>query len=615
MKIVVLVKHVPVLAAVCLDPATRRLQREGVPSQVSSFDVRALVRAVDLRDGLGGEVVVLTVGPPAARSALLHCLALGADRAIHLVDSAFAGGDTLATARALASAVRNEGFDLVLCGRSSIDAGTGQVGPRVAELLGVVQVTGVRRLEIGAGSDRLAAERESEDGYERVETRLPAVVTAAEDLARERFPTEIEIEEANAKSILEMGAAGLGLSSEEVGAAGSATEVVGLETGENTRASHVLEAASVVEQAKQLASELGDRGLLTAQGGRGDLLPPAPDRPRDPRGPGYWVLAEVLRGKVRPVTFELLGKASELAEQCGGHVVGLLIGGPAVGEHVDSIAAHGADVVCVADDVRLDPYTTDSHAAVISDAIRVRQPTAVLIASTVLGRDLAPRVAARLGLGLVGGCIDLAATDDGRLVCFEPALGGDVIARVLSRTRPAMATVLPGMLAARELNWARRTRWERLAVGSLGPKRLSVIERSRGEASDAAALDVARVIVGVGKGIGGPENLDVVRELAAALGAPVAATRGVADRGWLPRQYQVGLTGRAIAPLLYIAVAIRGTPEHVAGIRRAGFVVAINNDPKAPIFEHADRCQVADYAAAVPALAAAVKRRLGTNAG
>jgi len=123
------------------------------------------------------------------------------------------------------------------------------------------------------------------------------------------------------------------------------------------------------------------------------------------------------------------------------------------------------------------------------------------------------------------------------------------------------------------------------------------------------------LVVGVGQGIGGPGNLDVVRELAAALGASVAATRGVADLRWLPRQYQVGMTRRSIAPLLYIAVAIRGTVEHVAGIRHAGFVVAINNDPKAPIFKHADRCQVADYAEAVPALTAAVKRRLGTKVG
>jgi electron transfer flavoprotein alpha subunit len=173
-----------------------------------------------------------------------------------------------------------------------------------------------------------------------------------------------------------------------------------------------------------------------------------------------------------------------------------------------------------------------------------------------------------------------------------------------------MATVRSGFLAAREFNWARRTQWERIAVGSLGPVRLKVVAPSPGDASDAAALDSAGVVVGVGQGIGAPENLALVRELAGVLGGRIAATRQVTERGWLPGQYQVGLTGRVVSPLLYVAVALRGAPEHVAGMRRSGFVVAINNDPGAPIFEHADLCQVADHAEAVPALIDSIRRRL-----
>jgi electron transfer flavoprotein alpha/beta subunit len=202
-RIVVLIKQVPVVSDLAFDPATRTLKREGVRSEVSAFDVRALVRALTLRDEHGGEVVVLTMGPPPAREALEFCLALGADRAVHLVDRAFAGADTLATAHALALGLRREPFDLVLCGRVSVDAETGQVGPEVAELLDLPQVSCVRRLEVDVAAGRLRAERETDVGFESVECPLPALVSAAEDLAEERFPRRADREAAKTKAILD----------------------------------------------------------------------------------------------------------------------------------------------------------------------------------------------------------------------------------------------------------------------------------------------------------------------------------------------------------------------------------------------------------------------------
>jgi len=201
MRIVVCVKYVPVLSALRFDAATRRLVREGVPGEASSFDVRALGAATALRAAHGGEVVALTMGPPPAREALVHCLALGADRAVHLLDPLLAGSDTLATARALAAAIRREAPDLVLLGRASVDAETGQVGPEVAELLDLPQVTAARRLDVDPGTRRFTAERETDDGFETLEGPLPAVVTAAEDLAEERFPKKAEREAAAAKPI------------------------------------------------------------------------------------------------------------------------------------------------------------------------------------------------------------------------------------------------------------------------------------------------------------------------------------------------------------------------------------------------------------------------------
>jgi electron transfer flavoprotein alpha/beta subunit len=235
MRIVVCVKHVPVLSALRFDPETRRLVREGVPGEVSSFDLRALGRAVALRAAHGGEVVALTMGPPAARAGLEDCLALGADRGLHLCDRLLAGSDTLATARALAAAVLREEADLVLFGRSSTDAETGQVGPEVAELLDLPQVTGARTLDVDPAARTFTAERETDEGFESVAGPLPAVITAAEDIAEERFPKKAEREAAKSKPIATLSVADLGLAAGKVGEAGSPTWVAGVEQVDVTR--------------------------------------------------------------------------------------------------------------------------------------------------------------------------------------------------------------------------------------------------------------------------------------------------------------------------------------------------------------------------------------------
>ncbi|HYR95858.1 MAG TPA: electron transfer flavoprotein subunit beta/FixA family protein, partial [Candidatus Binatus sp.] len=240
MRIVVCVKYVPVLGSLRFDPATHRLVREGVPGEVSSFDLRALGSATALRAAHGGEVIALTMGPAAARDGLVECLALGADRGVHLVDPLLAGSDTLATARALAAVLAREAPDLVLFGRASTDAETGQVGPEVAELLGLPQATAARRLTVDPEAHTFVAERETDEGFETVTGPLPAVVTAAEDLAEERFPTKAERQAAATKPIATLGVADVGLSERDVGSAGSPTWVAGIEHVEMTRRGEVL---------------------------------------------------------------------------------------------------------------------------------------------------------------------------------------------------------------------------------------------------------------------------------------------------------------------------------------------------------------------------------------
>ncbi|MCH7712379.1 MAG: electron transfer flavoprotein subunit beta/FixA family protein, partial [Chloroflexi bacterium] len=180
MKIAVCVKYVPVIARIKFDYEQKTIVREGVPSEVNPFDLLALVRAVELKRGPEDEVVVISMGPPQAREGLLECLALGADRAVLLTDRALAGSDTLATARALSMALRREEPDLILCGRNSADAETGQVGPGIAELMSMPHVAPVRRLDWDLAAKKIRAERVIDQGYQVIECPLPAVVCVTE---------------------------------------------------------------------------------------------------------------------------------------------------------------------------------------------------------------------------------------------------------------------------------------------------------------------------------------------------------------------------------------------------------------------------------------------------
>lgn len=600
MRVVVCVKYVPVLSQLRFDPATRRLVRDGVRGEVSSFDVRALLGALRLRAAHGGEVAVLTMGPPSAREALTYCLALGADRGVHLCDPALAGSDTLATARALAAVLRRENADLVLLGRASVDAETGQVGPEIAELLDLPQATAVRRLSLDLTARTFDAERETDEGFEHVQGTLPALITAAEDLHEERFPTKAERQAAADKPTLTLALADVGLSSVDVGADGSPTWVADIEEVPCTRRGELLDGADAAAIASALRARLIE---LDALGAHASDHPPLP-APANGSGAPIWVVAEMGPSGPRAITAELLAKAAHLAAPLGSRVEAIVIG---PGEaHAAALAAAGADRVLVADAPGFDPYTTEAHASVLADAIHRRAPRLVLLGSTVRGRDLAPRVAARLGLGLTGDAIDLDVDAEGRVRQLKPAFGGTIVAPILSRTRPEMATVRPGVLHPARPDPSRDAIVERLVVTE-GTSRVQVVDRQALGGDAGEALETATLVIGVGKGIGGPTALPAIEQLATRLGAAVAATREVTDAGWLPRQHQVGLTGRAIAPRLYVALAVSGAMEHLVGLRRAGTIVAINKSPKAPILRAADIGIVADVNDMLPHLEAALR--------
>ena len=601
MKIIVCIKQVPEVADIRFDPETKTIIREGVPSAVNPFDRRALAEAIRLREKFGGEVVVVTMGPAQARDALVNCLGAGADRALHLLDRAFAGSDTLATARTLALALAKEKYDLILCGKYSVNAETGQVGPELAEILDIPHVTGATKLEISEDRRSATVERETDDGFETIEVDLPALLTASERLVRPIKVKEPQIEAGRAKPVEEISAINLSSDLSIFGSEGSPTWVTEIRSLARTREVEFIGGATADEKASRLIEHLTRRGALI-KGGARPTAGIAPETPSDfSSDREVWAVAELIDGRLRPVSLELLGKGIEIARKLGAQLAAFVAGADA-SNHAKTLAEHGADKVYVAEDARLAAYTTTLYTSLLAGAVQKYSPVVVLLPSTSNGRDLAPRLAARLAVGLTADCIDLDVNEREELVQHKPAFGGNIVALILSRTLPQVATVKPGMLRPATPNPLRTASTISIAVPEIKDNRARLVGARKEVAAEVADLEEAETIICVGTGIGGPENLPVIESLARALDARIGATRRVVDQGWLSRHHQIGLTGKIVAPRLYIGVGVRGVLNHTIGIQQSGTIVAINNDPNAQVFNTADLGVVADWSEAVPAL-------------
>jgi electron transfer flavoprotein alpha subunit len=597
-KIAVCIKQIPLVDDANFDPVTKTIRRDGI-NIIGAYDLTAIAEAVALKRQFGAETIVVTMGPPQARSALADALAMGIDRAVHLEDRAFAGSDTLATARTLALWLGSEGFDLVLLGKYSLDAETGQVGPELAELLGMAQITGVCSLQVNG--DMLCAERESDEGLETVECRLPAVVTCAERLIKPIGVRPKAREEAKSKPIEAVRSTALGADPAQFGMAGSPTWVQEVRAQEGPKVHcEFIEASDPVAAARQLVAVLKQKNALTGGFKRRTQVSVAVRQSAPARD--VWVACETnLAGEITHGSLELLSSADQLAQSLGGAVCA--VGFPAsIARHARLLASYGADQVLVLDHPELERYAPEAAAEAMAIVVRERTPFALLLCASERGRDWGPRLAARLKLGLTGDAIGLELDADGRLVALKPAFGGNIVAPILSRTYPQMATVRPGVIELAEPAPSRTAEIE-IVRPVVTRARSRVLESRSILDPTITPLEGAEVVVGIGMGVGGPEGIERVKDFARALNAAICATRRVTDEGWMPRQLQVGLTGKTIEPRLYFAVGISGAPNHLIGIKRAGTVVAINEDADASIFERADIGLVGDWATLTPVLA------------
>jgi electron transfer flavoprotein alpha subunit len=323
-----------------------------------------------------------------------------------------------------------------------------------------------------------------------------------------------------------------------------------------------------------------------------------------------WVFMEQRGGVLHEVGLELLGKARELAEVSGSTVAAILLGA-GVAPLAHRIINHGANLVLVAEHPALETYRLLPYTDVLAKACRKRRPAVLLFGATSLGVELAPRLAARLKTGLSAHCIDLQWDANGNLLHMVPGWGGGVVATIrCPEHRPQMATVMPGVMQKCESS-GRPGRVITLTVGDdldvSGPQVREIYR----EEPKTRVLETAEVVVAGGWGLGGPEGWKLLEELAALLGGAVGATRPPVDEGWASEDQMIGQSGKTIRPRLYIGVGISGMSHHVVGMDGSELVVAINTDPKAPIFEVADIGIAGDFREILPPLLEEIRRRWG----
>ena len=334
---------------------------------------------------------------------------------------------------------------------------------------------------------------------------------------------------------------------------------------------------------------------------------------------GVFVFAQQVDNEISGIAFELIGKGKDLAKDLNTEVTAVLIGSGVKGL-ADELAAYGADRVIVVDDPELKDYRTKPYTHALASVINKYKPEIMLIGATAIGRDLGPRVSARVATGLTADCTQLDIGDfplvaregqeqkHNQLLMTRPAFGGNTIATIACPdNRPQMATVRPGVMQKIDRIEGAKAVVEEYNPGFTPDNKYVEILDVVKSITDTVDIMDAKILVSGGRGMGCPENFEMLKELADVLGGEVSCSRAVVDAGWEPKDLQVGQTGKTVRPQVYFAIGISGAIQHVAGMEESDLIIAINKDETAPIFEVADYGIVGDALKIVPKLTEVLK--------
>lgn len=322
---------------------------------------------------------------------------------------------------------------------------------------------------------------------------------------------------------------------------------------------------------------------------------------------GIYIIVEQRDLQIRKVSLELLSQGRIIADETGEPLVAVVLGQGIEGL-AQTVTAAGADKVILIDDAKLADYTTGAYTSVLNKLIRKEEPQAVLMGNTAIGKDLAPRLAHRLGVGLASDCTGMEKDANSFLTFKRPIYAGKAFAYLSSNVRPIMATIRPNTFKANAPDDSRQAEVVKETVDIDSADLRAILKEVAIAASKRPDLTEANIIVSGGRGMKGPENYVILEELADVIGAAVGASRAAVDSGWKEHKFQVGQTGKTVAPTLYIACGISGAIQHLAGMGSSKFIVAVNKDPEANIFNVADYGIVGDLFEVVPILTQEFKK-------
>ncbi|MCI4339180.1 MAG: FAD-binding protein [Thermoplasmata archaeon] len=604
MDFAVLVKAVPSLDDLEYDPVRRTVVRSGAELFLNPFDQRALQVALQLRRP-GERVSVVSLGPSPAGGPLRDAVVLGADRVLLISDPRFAGSDTLATSRALLAGLRGVGHDVVLAGAWTTDSETGQVGPEVAALLGVPVFSGARAVERDPTGTGLTVTVDTPSGWATFRTAAPTLLTVGEKITKPGKVSPEDRARISETAVEVLTLDDLGLPADSVGLAGSPTVVRFITEDSPRRRPVLIEGGSPAERVARAVGALrphlsGPRSESVREAAL--FRPLAEDRE-------VIVLVTDAAGSIDPSALSVL---AEVRRSLPGYWPSAVwVGGPPAPKERVRIAEAGA---CGAYHIPADPLPCDSRATALAfGTVLARRPgaAAAVFLSDPFGRATAAHLAATRSLGLTGDAVAVREEPGVGLVWSKPSFGGRTIAGISSRTRPSLATVRPGVWAERAAGASVESFDWTVLPPAPTHERFAPVDSGREVVEGTPTPDARDVVVAVGMGVGGADGVAALAPLLHRWDAALGATRRVVDAGWVPRQFQVGLTGRALAPRLAVLLGVGGSANHLVGWKRARAVLAVNRDPSAAVFREVDVGIVGSVEEIVPVLAEAVAPLLG----
>jgi len=647
LNIGVLIKQVPV-------PKEMRTGADGLmdrsgKSQMNPHCAHALEEALSLRDKVGGTITIFSMGPPNFTQSLDEAMRKGADRAYLLSDRKLAGSDTWATAEALSTLIQwvegqdgGRKIDVLFAGLQTIDGDTAHVGPQVAGRLGYHQVTYVEGVEVAENNGEvLKIRRILEGGYQLLKVPIPVMLSITATANTPRGPSLSSSMATLEKETKILDIATIGLPEDKAGLPGSPTVVsrvknVTTERGETKYYSE----GPMSDRVKQLLEDLSES--LSAESGESDddeedeelteeekkkiaRVERKKERDKDlpyvdlrdgARGIGVWAQTE--GEKLSEAALELLGEANRVKHKLDedSRKITAVVIGPGAAKHADTLIAHGADKVVVVDDERITDYMTLPYTKAIIQIIRKIKPEIFLFSASTMGRDLAPRIAAILDVGLSADCTQFDVgyyssrkkghRFDKAFQMKRPSFGESKLATIIGPwTYPQMATARPGTFRPMEADESREGE-----VETFEPEfedddwSIELLESVRNP--NTIELDKADIVISGGMGVGekGFSKLETLIDAMRKNGQNVelGASRAAVDAGFIEYKHQVGQTGSTVRPVVYFAIGISGAIQHVQGMKDSYKVVAINNDPNANIWDNADFGIVADYQEVLPEL-------------